>query len=161
MRNDTQRRLRYASGYTELRMFAEAAREIQGVAVEDRFAPEVLTAQVNLCVETKAWEKAVTIGRCLATRAPELEAGWISCAYALRELGRIGEARDCLLEAEPRHGATSAVLHYNLACYYSLLGEPATARERLQRACKMEPRFKAEALEDRDLEALRNFRAGE
>lgn len=155
MRKDTERRLRYASGYTELRMFAEAVREIEGVAPEDRFTPEVLTVQVNCCIEAKEWEAAVRIGRSLVTTAPERETGWISCAYALRELGRIAEARDLLLEAEPRHGASSAVLHYNLACYYSLLGELATARERLSRAFEMEPKFKTESRTDRDLEAIR------
>lgn len=158
MRNDTQRRLRYASGYTALGMFAEAVHEIEAVAPEDRFAPAVLTAQVNLCLETKKWEAAVAIGRNLATRAPELEVGWISCAYALRELGRLTEARDCLLEAEPRHGATCAVLHYNLACYYALLGDLAKARQRLSRATQMEPKFKSEALEDPDLKAIQERR---
>lgn len=155
MCSDTQRRVRYASGYTQLGMFAEAVNEIQSVAPEDRFAPAVLTAQVNLCLETKEWDAAAAIGRSLATDAPELEVGWISCAFALRELGRIAEARDCLLQAEPRHGTTSALLHYNLACYYSLLGELVTARARLERACEMEPKFKKDALEDPDLDALR------
>jgi len=135
-------------------MFDEAAKEIETVALEDRFAPPVLQARVNLCMAAKQWEAAATIGQELARRAPDIEQGWIHCAYALRELGRVQEARDVLLQAEPRHGATSALLHYNLACYYCLLGDLPTARACLRRACKMDARFKSEALEDRDLERL-------
>lgn len=35
----------------------------------------------------------------------------------------VAEAKSLLLEAEPRHGATSAILNFNLACHHSLLGE--------------------------------------
>lgn len=58
------------------------------------------------------------------------------------------------IRREPLHGAACALLHYNLACYFCLLGDLATARERLARACKMEKKLKVDALEDRDLEAL-------
>ena len=54
----------------------------------------------------------------------------------------------------PIHGKKSAVLHFNLACYHAPLGELEKARERLGRACKLEPKFKKEALADPDLAAL-------
>jgi hypothetical protein len=47
------------------------------------------------------------------------------------------------------------VLHYNLACYDSLLGELAGARKRLATACKMDGQFRAAAQDDPDLAALR------
>jgi Flp pilus assembly protein TadD len=90
----------------------------------------------------------------LARQAPGQERAWICWAYALRELQRTAEARDVLLQAEPQHGAKCAVLHYNLGCYYCLLGDRATARKRLKRAFALEPEFKRHALEDRDLEAM-------
>lgn len=155
MHKKTPRRLRYASGYIELRMFNEASDELEAVVAEDRFEPEVLAVRLELHMAAGHWETVVGIGRELARLTPGQERAWICWAYALRELQQVAEARAVLLEAEPRHGATSALLHYNLACYYCLLGELETARTRLAQACQLEPRFKAEAAQDRDLEALR------
>ncbi len=152
---DTPRRLRYASGYIELSMFNEASDELEAIVAEDRFAPPVLAVRLELHMAAGHWETVVGIGRDLAEKTPEQERAWICWAYALRELQRIDEARAVLLEAEPRHGQTSALLHYNLACYYCLLGEIATARSRLAQACKLEPKFKEAALQDRDLDGLR------
>lgn len=65
------------------------------------------------------WLQVIGIGRELTRQTPDNEQGWISWAYALRELGEFETARGCL-----------------------------------QRACKMEPHWKKNALEDPDLEAL-------
>lgn len=135
-------------------MLNDAADELERVAFEDRLVPEVVGVRLELAMAAKHWDIAAGVGRELARSRPANEQAWISWAFALRELNRIEEARDVLLEAEPLHGATCALLHYNLACYFCLLGDLATARERLARSCKMEKKLKADALEDRDLEAL-------
>lgn len=90
----------------------------------------------------------------VARRFPDVEQGWIHWAYALRELQLVEKAREVLLEAEPLHGEKSAVLHFNLGCYYCLLGEHETARDRVSRACRMNAKLKAEAVDDPDLAAL-------
>ena len=59
-----------------------------------------------------------------------------------------------LLKAEAIHGENSAILHYNLACYACQLGDIEEAKSRLSTACKMDPQFKATALDDPDLEAM-------
>lgn len=154
MHNATPRHLRYASGYMELGMLDDAAFEIEAIAFEDRFAPPVLAVRVELYMAAKQWEIVVGVARELAAQCPTSERAWICWAYALRELQRIDEARAVLLKAEPMHGENSAVLHYNLACYYCLLGDLETARQRLSRACKIDPNLKDEALEDSDLVAV-------
>lgn len=138
-----------------LGMLADAASELAKIPREDAENREVLEARLDLATQQRAWKKAVKWGERLATTYPELESGWIGWAYALRELQLVDEARVVLLEAEPRHGKKSALLHFNLACYYALLGEVETARERLERACKLDVRFKDEALTDPDLASLR------
>lgn len=138
-----------------LGMLADAASELAKVPREDDENREVLEVRLDLATQRKNWKTAVKCGEVLATKYPELEAGWIGWAYALRELQKIEEAKAVLLEAEPRHGKKSALLHFNLACYYALLGDVPTARERLARACKLDVRFKDEALTDPDLEAVR------
>lgn len=155
MDKDTPRRLRHANGYIELGMLLDAATELDRVHVNDRLSPPVLAVRLDLAMAAKHWDTAAAIGRELSRMTPENEQAWISRAFALRELNRVAEARDVLLEAEPLHGAKCALLHYNLACYFCLLGDLETARERLKRAFEMEPKLKKDARDDADLAALR------
>ena len=92
----TARRVQYALGYLELGMLHEASEELETVAFDDRFLPCVLAARIELGMAAKHWEVVVGLGRELTTRAPELERGWIGWAYALRELGRVAEAKEVL-----------------------------------------------------------------
>jgi tetratricopeptide (TPR) repeat protein len=133
----TRRHLEYASGFIELGMFAEAAGELAAIPAADRNSPEVLSVQADFHMQAKQWEELITTARAYAQAAPEADKGWIYWAYALRELGRVTEAQTVLLEAEPRHGATCAVLHYNLACYACLLGDKPEAKRRLTLAFKL------------------------
>lgn len=150
----TRRHVSYARGYVGLEMLRQAEDELDAVAPADQSLPEVLGVRVDLHMAARQWEKVVDVGRRLAEAYPETEHAWIGWAYALRELNRIEEARAVLLEAEAHHGRTSAVLHYNLACYDALLGALKSARARFAKACRMEKRFKEEGRHDPDLKAL-------
>lgn len=154
MNLSTVRHVKYAQGYAELGLFREADAELAAIDPHDTRLPEVINAHVTVTWEAKRWEPLIEHAHHLARREPKEERGWIAWAYALRELGRIGEAKSVLLEAEPLHGDSSAVLHYNLACYHCLLGELEEARMRLHTAFRMHAPFKADAPKDRDLEAL-------
>lgn len=154
----TARRLRHVLGYVGLEMFPEAAAELDAIPACDQARPEVRAARVELHMAAGQWNQVVVVAELLARSNPELAPAWIGWAYALRELNRVAEARAVLLEAEPRHGQTSAVLHYNLACYESLLGDLAGARHRLTVACAMDKLLEADAAADPDLRALRNAR---
>ncbi|MCF3650071.1 TPR end-of-group domain-containing protein [Synoicihabitans lomoniglobus] len=112
--------------------------------------------RVELYHQSKQWRRLAMAGESLADLAPEEEQGWISWAYALRELERVADAQDVLWRAEPAHGKTSAVLHYNLACYACLLGDLKEAKRRLAMAVKMDDEFESSAWDDPDLAALRS-----
>jgi tetratricopeptide (TPR) repeat protein len=56
------------------------------------------------------------------------------------------------LEQWPDHGQ----IHYQLACFHALAGDREAALEHLGRAVKSQPRTKAWAQEDADLDSLRN-----
>ena len=152
---ETKRRTDYALGYIGLGMFAAAWAELDGIAAEEQAGPRVRSVRVDFHLARRQWKKAVTVAGELARAYPDVENAWIGWAYALRELQRIKEARAVLVAGEPHHGKTSAVLHYNLACYDSLLGALGSAQRRLAQACRMDAQFKAAAREDPDLVALR------
>jgi tetratricopeptide (TPR) repeat protein len=150
----TRRHVRYARGYLGLDLLREADAELDAVPPAAQSLPEVLSVRVDLDMAAKRWDRVVEFGRRLAEAHPETEHAWIGWAYALRELNRIEEARSVLLEAEAHHGRTSAVLHYNLACYDALLGALKSARARFAKACRMETHFEDEGRRDPDLRAL-------
>lgn len=152
----THRRLEYASGYIGLGMHQDAADELRLIEEEARESPEVLRLWVSLYHQTEQWRSLIKVAEALAGAEPTEEQGWISWAFALRELDRVKEAQVVLWQAELQHGDSSAVLHYNLACYACLLGDKVDAKRRLATAVKMDAEFKSSALEDPDLEAMRD-----
>jgi hypothetical protein len=156
----TRRRLEFASGYLALGMLTDASDELEAIEGGDRLLPEVMAVRSDLYMEARQWDLLLAVSRELARLRPKLDKGWIGWAFALRELNRIGEARAVLLEAEPIHGRKCALLHYNLACYYCLLGDQAEAKKRLRVACRMDRHWKEAALDDQDLKALWDDIAG-
>ncbi|MFM9031151.1 MAG: TPR end-of-group domain-containing protein [Opitutaceae bacterium] len=149
----TDVRVRFIEGYLALGLLRHAAAELRAVATKDRKLPAVLAARAEVHLEAKEWQRLVTTGRELAKRPPGTPQGWIHWAYALRELGRIEQALAVLQEAEPLHPKVG-VIQFNLACYHCLLGDLPAAKRRLERACRIKPDWKKNALEDPDLKGL-------
>lgn len=150
----SQRRRDYARGYLALGLNDEAVGELAFLTLVDLEDTDSVDVLVDAGMETKNWPAVVNSAQELTKRRPADDKGWIAWGYALRELDRVPEAREVLLRAEAIHGNTCAVLHYNLACYYSLLGDLSLARKRFARAIKMHPAFAEGGREDPDLKAL-------
>ena len=150
----TERRIRYARGLLAVGLVSEALEQLNTIAAEEGDRLEVLQTKLDVHIAAKEWTPAEEAGRELVTRYPDAEAGWIGLAYALRETGQMSKARDVLLEAETEHGHSSPLIHYNLACYYSLAGDHAVARGFLAQACRMAANLEQRAFEDPDLKPL-------
>jgi tetratricopeptide (TPR) repeat protein len=150
----TRTHLDYAQGYLGLNLLAEAKAELALIRPEDRDAPEVLALHLELAMATGAWMRVIALAKKLSAVSPADERPWIAWAYALREKQRIAEARDVLLRGESAIDGPSALVDYNLACYFSLLGNLPEAPRRLKRACLRNPDWKTEALTDPDLAPL-------
>ena len=152
----TQRRLEYASGYLALGMAREAAAELRAIEPADASSTDVLLLWIALFHETKQWSRLATVAKKAARLNPTADQGWISWAYALRELERVEEAQAVLREAEPQLAESCAVLHYNLACYACLLGDKAEARRRLAQAIELDADYRESARTDPDFTAMRD-----
>jgi Flp pilus assembly protein TadD len=150
----TSRRLEYALGYVSLGLIAEAEAELAAVCPDDREAPEVAALRLELHMAAKRWDLVAEQARALLLQDQDNVGAWVALGCAVRRVENVAAARDLLLRAEPLHGAKHAVIHYNLACYFCLLGEHEAAKARLAIACRMDPSFKHTALEDPDLEAI-------
>ena len=93
------------------------------------------------------------VSKHLAESYPDQSGGWMHWAYALREMDQIEEAKAVALRGLELH-PDEAILHYNLACYLSLLGEFKPAKKHLNRACVADEKLKLSATEDSDLAGL-------
>jgi hypothetical protein len=70
-------------------------------------------------------------------------------------LARLSDAKAVLLEGEQHLGESSAILHFNLACYECQLGDIEAAKVRLRRACKLGGKeIQALALDEEDLKPM-------
>lgn len=150
----TSRRVEYAIGYLGLGLLQEAAAELDAVDEADRFAPEVMAARLDLHTTAKEWDRVADYARRLLALDEDNVAAWVALGCAVRRTESLLAAKQVLLQAERLHGATHAVIHYNLACYTCLLGELEVAKVYLAYACKLDPAFKAAALADPDLQAI-------
>ncbi|MFA5265109.1 MAG: hypothetical protein WC378_14900 [Opitutaceae bacterium] len=148
------KRREYALGYLSLGMTDEALAEIALLSAEDRDAAETMAILIDIHMARDDWVRTVDMAREYAARRPKEEKGWISWAYALREMDKVKEAREVLLRAEPFHGRTCGLLQYNLACYFFLLGEKTEARRRLKAAIMIDPSLAADAIRDPDLKGI-------
>ena len=151
----TLRHLQYASGHIELGMFQEAATELDAIKQSDQRLPAVISVRIDLHMHAKQWDRVITFSHELSRLTPDDDKGWVSHAFALRELERIEEAQSVLLAAEPHLKKPCGLLHYNLACYACLLGNKPEAKRRLLTAFKLDKVWKQEALDDPDLKAIR------
>jgi Flp pilus assembly protein TadD len=151
----TATRVQYATGYIGLGLLEQAEAELATIPDAERELPEVLAAHAELAMAAKRWTDVVRFARRLTEVEPGDVQGWVSWAYALREMQQIREARSVLLQIDATHGDDHAIVPYNLACYYCLLGELETARRYLSKACEMDPHFKESLANDSDLTELR------
>jgi tetratricopeptide (TPR) repeat protein len=74
------------------------------------------------------------------------------CYKRCRRLDLAIEALESALEADP----SLAILHYNLACYWSLAGNVKLAVAYLSQAFELEPEYRELVQHERDFDPVRN-----
>lgn len=150
-----KRRLSHAQGYLSLGMVAEASAELEKIPSSDHDNLDVMAVRLALLQEQRAWPALAALAGTIVRRAPAEAAAWITWAYATRRADSLTAAEKILLEAERTHPA-DATIQFNLGCYAAQRGALRLARERVDRAIALEPKFAAAAALDPDLEPLRN-----
>ena len=136
-------------------MFEEARAELENLPVELQAHPTVSLARLELLIETGEWEAGATWGESMRRQWPEEHEFHFKAAYCLHELKRTQEAKDTLLGA-PVAIRDTALFYYNLACYETQLGHVEAAKQLLKTCFKKDKHFRREALDDPDLEPIRD-----
>lgn len=149
-----KRRLSHAQGYLQLGMVAEAAAELDRVPAPDNTELDYLTLRLAVLQEQKDWPALRDLARQVVARVPAEAAAWVTWAYATRRADSLEAAEHILLAAEVQH-PHEPTIQFNLGCYACQRGDLATARERVDRAIALDPKFGPAAETDPDLAPLR------
>lgn len=162
--------LRQATGYIELgellvendrpapppsaRLLVRAVELLATLDEPARSEPMALLLRGEALRALGRWEESLEAMRSAAEREPERLEAWLGMGWCLKRLDRLAEAIQAL-----RHGLDSApeqaILHYNLACYLSLVGDAATSVEHLARAIALDGRYRDLTEAERDFDPIR------
>ncbi len=143
-----------ASGYFELGMLREAEIELSALPEDLPWGKRRRAMLMNIRQNREQWEDMRDLAHGLRMEFPEDAEWWVADAYATRRGQSIQLARKILLEGLVHH-YNDATIRYNLACYACQLGSPGECLDFLKEAVKRDPSFKKLALEDEDLEDVR------
>ena len=146
--------LQRARGYVELQMYLEAEGELLALPDENPWAKEKRTLLMHIKQELEDWAEMMEIARGLRLEYPEEEGYWVCDAFATRRANSIDEARNILLDGLV-HKNNSGIIRYNLACYACQLNSPGECLDFLKEAVRRDKKYKLMALEDEDLEPVR------
>jgi tetratricopeptide (TPR) repeat protein len=145
-------------------MADEGANLSGNVDRDDRTMQEVLAirADIHLAVKVEyniaieKWDLAADISKYLAEKYPEQPQWWVHWANALKEMQRLKEAKKVAMRGLKIHPDLT-VFQFNIACYDALLGKFRSARKRLHRAIRQNPRLQDLTLNDPDLVRLKDW----
>ncbi len=152
---DLKWRISHVRGYLELGMAKEAKAELDAIPEAEARRPEVVALRVGMLQATASWRELRKYARALVEADPNEAGWWIIWAYAARRAATVKAAEKILQEAAERH-PQDATIQFNLGCYACLLGDLGAAKARLIRAITIDSSFLKNAMEDPDLQALRD-----
>ena len=153
-RIQTQRLLREAEGYLELKMPKQA------LAVVDRLADPGTSRGTALYLRGEAlrmlhrYRTALAPLEDAADLSPSNIQIWLALGWCFKRTGQLRmaiAAIDKALDVQP----FQPLLHYNLACYYSLAGEKQRAIRSLSNALDLDEDYRYLVADEPDFDSLR------
>ena len=148
------RHLNAAIGYLGLGMPLDAWNELEQIEAENRAGADVLKVRVEVCRALEKWEIMAEASNHLRKIEPDEVGHPLNISYAVRRFKGEEEAADVLSLALRRY-YDDALVRYNLACYWCVMGRVEEAREMLETAFKKDSSLRQLAETDEDLVALR------
>ena len=109
----------------------------------------------NKYLRKEKWEDAEKNYKMALHHNKEFQETYINLSTTYLRAKRYDEALETLLSLK-KINASNPLLHYNLACYYSLTKQPKASLDSLKKAVDLDHRGFQEIQTDPDLENLRN-----
>jgi tetratricopeptide (TPR) repeat protein len=156
-----QRMLREAEGYLELNMPQIALDLLSRLTDPGTFRGQklYLTGEAFRALERHA--DAIAVLEQAADLLPSNVHVWLALGWCRKRTGRLDLAINALERAEEAT-PEEAIVHYNLACYWSLAGKKQRALAYLARAISINSNYRDLILDEPDFDPIRSdpqFRA--
>ena len=153
---DDQTWIEKTRGYIDLGMLEEAASELAKLEPEQSGSPEAQELRIIIMLDRGEYEAALSLSENLCDLFPGHPAGFVQGAYCLHVRGKTEEAINHL-QSGPETLREEPVYFYNLACYELALGRTQAAQTWLMESISMDNANRKKAIEDPDLESLRDW----
>lgn len=150
-----ERTIREAEGYLELGMTGHAIVALQrhGKLVHASARGCYLLGEALR--EVSRYEEALIPLRRSATLEPDYLYVWLALGWCYKRTGKLSSAIDAL-ERALDFGPREAILHYNLACYWSLAHDASHALDHLAQALRIDAAYRDLVDDESDFDALRS-----
>ncbi len=146
---------RQAEGYLELGMPHHALSTLARLEMFTSLDSAAQYLRGEALRSLDRWEEALPWLRAAASGDPENIHIWLALGWCYKRTGQLRRAIDALengLEVDP----SEAILHYNLACYWSLARNKEHALDYLSQAFEIDPNYRDRVHEEADFDLLRN-----
>jgi tetratricopeptide (TPR) repeat protein len=156
MNPKVQKHVEFASGYLDLKMFADALREADlalGLAPND---PHALAVKSAILWEENRLSELEPYMAKLAELNPRNPGLWINLAYVRRRTQSLDAAVETLQRAFAAN-PQDALAHFNMACYRAVQARPQEALILLRNALHLDPKLRDLARAEKDFDAIRDL----
>lgn len=156
-----QRVLREAEGYLELSMPQKALELLSRITEPGTFRGQQLYWTGEALRALERFPEAILVLEQAADLLPSNIHVWLAMGWCHKRAGRLDLAIAALERAE-EVSPEEAIVHYNLACYWSLAGKKQRALAYLTRSIAIDSNYRDLIVDERDFDPIRSdpeFRA--
>lgn len=151
-----QKHLEYASGFLDLKMFADALREADAALSLEPNQPRAIAMKSAVLWHANRLSEAEPFIARLAELNPRDSTIWINLAYIRRRTQSLDAAVDTLHHAFVAN-PHDALAHFNMACYRAVQKRVEEALDLLRQALDIDPKLKVLARAEPDFQTLREL----
>lgn len=149
------RAIEEAEGYTELGMLEHALRALQRRGSLVHGNPRACYLLGEALRDLDRYEEALLPLERSADLMPDDIHVWLALGWCYKRTGQLAKAIESL-ERAVKIDASEAVLHYNLACYLSLVRNRTMALRHLSRALEIDTNYRDMIPDEPDFDSLRH-----
>ena len=144
-----------AEGYLELGMPQHALDALARLGEPAKFSSHAFFLWGDALKDLQRYTESLVPLAQAARIAPSDIRAWLAMGWCYKRLGRIDLAIEALQNALASTPG-EAILHYNLACYYSLAGDKNLALAHLAEALILDPRYRDLISTEHDFDPIRS-----
>jgi tetratricopeptide (TPR) repeat protein len=155
-RERAQRWLAEAEGYRDLGLLDQALERLLALRDSPHYPLEYALLLGNVYRDREAYESAIPWFEKALQLNPGNVFATVGLGWCLKRSRRVADAASAYIAALKHHPG-EALLHYNLACYLSLLGRTGESLQCLERALQLDGDYRDLLAGERDFDPIRGL----